>query len=151
MEECSHGYRNVPSLDLTWEEEEHLQADWHIWSRQDQIMHQVSILSNILDIPWVYSSGIQLCEGMGCTQSNSKFHTNKLCNIQHTQTHTQKSCTILHLTPCIQPIYWATDTKNSNLTSSHTATLTDTQNINTPNHIMCLTILIQFERWKIEI
>jgi len=88
MEECSHGYCNVPSLDLTWEEEEHLQADWHIWSRQDQIMHQVSILSNILDILWVYSSGIQQCEGMGCTQSNSKFHTHKLCNIQHT--HTKK-------------------------------------------------------------
>ena len=84
MEECSHGYRNVPSLDLTWEEVEHLQADWHIWSRQDQIMHQVLILSNILDIPWVYSSGIQQCVGMGCTQSNSKFHTHNLCNIQHT-------------------------------------------------------------------
>jgi hypothetical protein len=31
-------YCNAPSLDLTWEKEEHLPVGWHIWSRQDQIM-----------------------------------------------------------------------------------------------------------------
>ena len=70
-------------------------------------------------------------------------------NVQYIS-HTQHNCTITTLPPCIQPIYRATETKNSNLMDSHTAIFTHKQNINTPNHIMCTNILIQFRSWKTE-
>jgi len=65
--------------------------------------------------------------------------------------HAQNNCTILKLTPSIQPFYWAIYTKNSIFTASHTVTFNVKQNINTPNHIMCTIILIQFRSWKTEI
>jgi len=71
--------------------------------------------------------------------------------MMHGHTNIKNNCTILQSTPCIQPIYWATETKNSNLTASHTATFTEKQNINILNYIMCTAILIQFRSWKTKI
>ena len=76
--------------------------------------------------------------------SQSSIHINCAIYISHTQ----NNCTIVQLTPCVQPIYWATDTKNSTLTAPHTATFTQIQNINTPNHTMCTAIIIQFRSCK---
>jgi len=53
------------------------------------------------------------------------FQIHKQCNTSHTthtHTHTQNICTIIQLTPCIHPIYWATETEKF---QSHCITLCD--------------------------
>jgi len=82
-----------------------------------------------------------------CNTNQSSIDTNRAIYITHTK--------LLHNSQ-INYLYTAyllshTDTINSHLTASHTATFTHKQNINTPNHLLCTTILIQFRKWTKQI
>ena len=61
--------------------------------------------------------------------NQSSIHINCAIYISHTHPYS---------------LYTEPQTKNSYLTASHTAAFTYKQNINTPDHIMCMAILMQF-------